>query len=105
MSTSVWKGHITFGLISIPIKLYRAARAEKVSFRQLHRTWTASQKPASSPPAPAAASARLQQYEPPAALDTSAKKAAGSGREPVPMPAVEVVSRVRQHAVSESDET
>lgn len=37
MATTVWKGHLTFGLISLPVKLYRAARAEKVSFRQLHR--------------------------------------------------------------------
>jgi DNA end-binding protein Ku len=36
MAATVWKGHLTFGLISIPIKLHRAARAEKVSFRQLH---------------------------------------------------------------------
>src|SRR5688500_13526178 len=36
MATTIWKGHITFGLVSIPVKLYRAARAEKVSFRQLH---------------------------------------------------------------------
>jgi DNA end-binding protein Ku len=37
MPSTVWKGHLTFGLISIPVKLFRAARAEKVSFRQLHR--------------------------------------------------------------------
>lgn len=36
MASTVWKGHLTFGLVSIPVKLYRAARAEKVSFRQLH---------------------------------------------------------------------
>ena len=36
MATSVWKGHLTFGLVSIPVKLYRAARAEKVEFRQVH---------------------------------------------------------------------
>src|SRR3954447_4018114 len=36
MATSVWKGHLTFGLVSIPVKLYRAARAEKVGFRQIH---------------------------------------------------------------------
>ncbi|MEJ7607096.1 MAG: Ku protein [Bryobacteraceae bacterium] len=36
MATTIWKGHITFGLVSIPVKLYRAARPEKVSFRQLH---------------------------------------------------------------------
>src|SRR3954468_24859116 len=36
MASTVWKGHLSFGLISIPVKLHRAARAEKVSFRQLH---------------------------------------------------------------------
>jgi DNA end-binding protein Ku len=35
--STVWKGHLTFGLVSIPVKLYRAARPEKVSFRQLHQ--------------------------------------------------------------------
>ncbi len=38
MATSIWKGHLTFGLVSIPVKLSRAARAEKVSFRQVHET-------------------------------------------------------------------
>ena len=36
MATPVWKGHLTFGLVSIPVKLCRAARSEKVSFRQVH---------------------------------------------------------------------
>ena len=36
MATSIWKGHLSFGLVSIPVKLTRAARAEKVSFRQVH---------------------------------------------------------------------
>jgi DNA end-binding protein Ku len=36
MPSTVWKGHLTFGLVSIPVKLHRAARPEKVSFRQLH---------------------------------------------------------------------
>lgn len=38
MASTVWKGHLSFGLVSIPVRLSRAARAEKVSFRQLHRT-------------------------------------------------------------------
>lgn len=37
MATSVWKGHLTFGLISIPIRLFAAARGERVSFNQLHK--------------------------------------------------------------------
>src|SRR6266404_465697 len=36
MATTVWKGHLTFGLISIPMRMYAAARGERVSFNQLH---------------------------------------------------------------------
>ena len=37
MASTVWKGHLTFGLVSVPIKLYSAARGETVSFNQLHK--------------------------------------------------------------------
>ena len=37
MGTSVWKGHIAFGLVSFPVKLYAAARSQAVSFNQLHQ--------------------------------------------------------------------
>lgn len=37
MASSVWKGHLTFGLISIPIRLFTAARGERISFNQLHK--------------------------------------------------------------------
>jgi len=37
MSSTVWKGYLTFGLLSLPVKLYSAARAETVSFNQLHK--------------------------------------------------------------------
>jgi len=37
MATTVWKGHLTFGLISIPIGLFSAARGERISFNQLHK--------------------------------------------------------------------
>lgn len=37
MAATVWKGHLTFGLISIPIRLHSAARSERVSFNQLHK--------------------------------------------------------------------
>jgi DNA end-binding protein Ku len=36
MATSVWKGYLTFGLISIPIRLFSAARSERISLNQLH---------------------------------------------------------------------
>jgi DNA end-binding protein Ku len=38
MAVSVWKGSITFGLISIPVRLFRAARSERVPLRELRRT-------------------------------------------------------------------
>lgn len=37
MASTVWKGYLTFGLISIPIKLFAAARSGKISFNQLHK--------------------------------------------------------------------
>ncbi len=37
MATSVWKGHLTFGLISIPVRISAAARGERISFNQLHK--------------------------------------------------------------------
>src|SRR3984885_7395045 len=37
MAASTWKGYLTFGLISIPIRLSPAARTERISFNQLHK--------------------------------------------------------------------
>ena len=38
MASTVWKGHLTFGLLSLPVRLYSAARSETVSFNQLHKS-------------------------------------------------------------------
>lgn len=38
MASTVWRGFITFGLVSVPVRLFRAARAERVSLRRLYRT-------------------------------------------------------------------
>jgi len=37
MPRSIWSGVITFGLVSIPVKLYPATQDKDVSFHQLHR--------------------------------------------------------------------
>lgn len=37
MASTVWKGYITFGLITIPVRLFAAARTERVSFNQIHQ--------------------------------------------------------------------
>src|SRR5947208_438157 len=49
MPTTIWKGHLSFGLVTIPVKLYRAARAEKVSFHQLYRAPADVEGPAPEP--------------------------------------------------------
>jgi DNA end-binding protein Ku len=37
MAGSVWTGYLTFGLISMPVRLYSGARGSRVSFHMLHR--------------------------------------------------------------------
>src|SRR3984957_5028661 len=36
MATSVWRGMISFGLVSIPIRLYAAAREKRINLHQIH---------------------------------------------------------------------
>src|ERR1700684_4219292 len=36
MASTVWKGYISCGLVSVPVRLYAAAREEHVSFNQIH---------------------------------------------------------------------
>jgi len=36
MASTIWKGHLTFGLISMPVRMSAAARGERISFNQLH---------------------------------------------------------------------
>ena len=37
MAASVWRGRITFGLVSIPVRLLKAARRERTRFRRVQR--------------------------------------------------------------------
>jgi DNA end-binding protein Ku len=37
MPTSTWRGFITFGLISVPIRLFAAARYAHIAFHEIHR--------------------------------------------------------------------
>lgn len=37
MPATVWKGYISFGLVSFPVRLFSAARAETVHFHMLHK--------------------------------------------------------------------
>ena len=37
MPSSTWSGHLTFGLISMPVRLFSGARSSGISFNMLHR--------------------------------------------------------------------
>jgi len=37
VATAVWRGQLTFGLLTFPVKLYAAARRETISFRNLRK--------------------------------------------------------------------
>lgn len=37
MPASVWSGYLTFGLISMPVRLYSGARSTRIGFHMLHR--------------------------------------------------------------------
>ena len=37
MARAIWSGAISFGMVSIPVKLYTATESKDIGFRQLHR--------------------------------------------------------------------
>src|SRR6185369_209856 len=37
MPATVWKGFLSFGLVSFPVRLFSAARADHIRFHMLHR--------------------------------------------------------------------
>ena len=37
MAATVWKGYVSFGLVSFPVRLFSAARPESVHFHMLHK--------------------------------------------------------------------
>lgn len=45
MPVTVWKGQLTFGLVSIPIRIIRAARQERVRFKQVYHAQSHGESP------------------------------------------------------------
>lgn len=37
MTSIVWKGFISFGLVSLPVRLFAAARSSRIEFHEIHR--------------------------------------------------------------------
>jgi DNA end-binding protein Ku len=117
MAATTWKGHLTFGLVSIPVKLTRAARAEKVSFRQLSaRTGTrvrqqlVAEEPEPEPESKPKAAAPTPQPQaafrtapPPPPTPVRGKSAAMRKAEPEPEPEPEVEEEPQPRTVSRSE--
>jgi DNA end-binding protein Ku len=38
MASSTWKGSISFGLVSVPIRLFAAARSSHIAFHEIHKS-------------------------------------------------------------------
>jgi DNA end-binding protein Ku len=45
VASIVWRGRLAFGLVSIPVRLLRAARRERVRFRQVYRPPASEESP------------------------------------------------------------
>ncbi len=100
MPSIVWKGNLTFGLISIPVKLFRAARRERVRLHYVHQAEPGEHAPSereepvnSRPPAPA-------QTEPPSRRFEAATPDPEPDLEEEETPPAPPVSRVRQSLVA-----
>jgi DNA end-binding protein Ku len=95
MPSIVWKGHLTFGLVSIPVKLFRAARRERVRLHYVHRP-TASDRDSDAAPEDSTDLGQRASGGHQRSMDTVPPEA-----EPAP---VAPVSRVRQSLVTSDDE-
>jgi len=98
MPSIVWKGHLTFGLVSIPVKLYRAARKERVRLHYVHQTEETEPQPGPRGVNLAGMSAQRAPAE-----ISQREEAAAPESQPPPIP--QPVSRVRQTLVTGADET
>ena len=62
MASTVWRGRIAFGMVSIPVRLHKAARRERVRFHHVYRPEPEPEEPVAG----AAAAAEEEEAEAPA---------------------------------------
>ena len=89
MPATIWRGRLAFGLVSIPVRLYKAARRERVQFHNVY-------SPANGPAAQQAAAS--SQAPDPSAPSSNVRQFPAQQPE-VPLP--ERVARVHQAFVGE----
>jgi DNA end-binding protein Ku len=67
MAASTWRGRIAFGMVSIPVRLYKAARRERIRFHNVYRAERIdAEEEHEQPAAPERRGPRLVAPEPPA---------------------------------------
>jgi DNA end-binding protein Ku len=92
MASTIWKGHITFGLVNVPVRLQKAARKERIPLRYVSKA-PKTEAPRSAPDAQAEEEEPESLEEPD---ETSATKpVATPGRMEGSEPPIEI-SRIRQ---------
>jgi DNA end-binding protein Ku len=97
MPSIVWKGQLTFGLVSIPVKLYRAARRERVQMHDVHRPGVAEEQPEEPETGPPEVPLKSAERAPQRLAAFPPAPAAEKGRAPEPPPPI---SRVHQALVT-----
>jgi DNA end-binding protein Ku len=98
MAASIWRGRLTFGMVSIPVRLYKAARRERIRFHHVYRPAESSEQISRTEeediaePEPPRPSGKVHELPQPAPLKPA----------PIDTPPLE---RVRNLPVSEISET
>lgn len=93
MAATVWRGRLAFGMVSIPVRLYKAARRERIRFHHVYRPAEPVEEPEADPepePAPQPFYGQVRQFPTPLPMDAE--------------PAPETVVRVHNLPVAGSSE-
>ena len=96
MASTVWRGYISFALISIPVRLFRAARPERISLRRLYRQPDDEQKEEIAGPRETSAAASMESRRPEMGGSISTDSASSrlfAAPEPVLSPVKQVATR------------
>src|SRR5262249_15977232 len=96
MATTVWKGRISFGMVSVPVRLQKAARRERIKF---HHVYRASPQPEPEPFDEPEIPLEKQQHMLPISRDLP-RESAQRSCEPAREPSYEPVTRVRMAPVA-----
>lgn len=100
MATTIWRGQLTFGLVSFPVKLYTAARKKRVQMHYLRAATpeppTATSEEYAEPDTPAFTPSRFSAAAP---APEAARAPEAAPDAPAPMPVTRVQQEPRQDLI------